>query len=145
MSKWQTVIDELKITLEQITVVNGYNTDAGDNVQIWRTAAITDDTVLPLIDIRDLTLQTSDDNAGYPERFHYLMITITAIGNTSTEVREVLDDIITAINNNDEGFGLTDGSTSIDTIEMDILQEEIRLIIGTITLNVRYKSSRWAI
>lgn len=107
MSVRQQIVDEIQTALQGITVFNGYNTDAGQNVFVWLDG---EPLVFPALILRD-TLATVNRNQGVEvgRHEHRMIVEVavkTANATSQAQVRSILEDVVTCLWANRKWNGL---------------------------------------
>lgn len=95
----QQIVTRIEAALRDISIANGYATNAGANVHVWRSIPFKE-TELPAIVLRDLDEPIAEDSR-YTQRHHrslHIQIEIVAQGTTSAvEYRLILADVEKAL------------------------------------------------
>lgn len=151
MSARQDIIDALVARLEDLTVANGYASNAGQTIYCHYPENLQVETT-PCLIIRD----TSDslDPSGRIETVHTLRIEITGIvasGVTTDQAcRQLIDDIVHVVMNDDDRT-MADVCDTMDLVDGGSIQVEQQTdkTVGSVTLAlaVTYKTGRgnWSV
>ena len=91
----QQIVTRIELALRDILVVNGFKSNAGQNVHVWRAIPFKE-TELPGIVLRDLDEPIAEDSR-YTQRHHrslHIQIEIVCQGTASAaQYREILADV----------------------------------------------------
>jgi hypothetical protein len=109
----QKIVDSVENAFGEISVANGYQTDAGANVFVWRDLNndVPEETELPLINICDWKENTSPVDLGARHDRHELIFHIEGLcikdstHNASKMARKLLSDIIQVLFSANTGTG----------------------------------------
>ena len=144
LSAEQGIVLYLCEILKEISIVKGYQTDAGTKVTHWRTEPFTDD-VEDVIIVRDKLSQDENDNKkmGYPE----IEIDIHAGCRNKTDLwkytTDALNDIRRCIGKYKQQFMWNHQVEEVDLVSwgvVDITTSPIEAGEGVVTIRVRYIS-----
>ena len=137
-SKRQQIVTAIDARLKTIRVVNGYETNAGNNVYEWRSSAMIE-SELPGLIYRD-TQETEALSIGY--QVHTLTIEIEGyvVGNAApANLRKLIADVIKAIGVDSLWSALAEDTRSVEeTIQVE--QEERRIAGTRIKIEVDYRT-----
>lgn len=142
----QNIVTALDTLLKTIKVVNGYQTNAGLNVFEWRGTPL-EQTDLPAILFRDTT--DPIDSEGVTDRADHLLtveLAMYAAGSTApASSRVLIEDVLKAL-----GSSPTLGVAAVYDMRpaasnLVAEHEGIRLAAASLTIQIRYRTSRWAI
>lgn len=151
MSVRQNIISALIAALEGITIENGYNTDAGNNVAEWKTydsdPAEDGDTIV-VHDIRcepstDAESESDDNARDYDFKKLTVNIILLTCGKDAPQtLRLMIDDVCKAIGSDDSFGGIADNTEWInDQTDVD---KKSKTYGGTLyALAISYRCSRW--
>jgi len=139
--KRQQIIDKLKEVLNQITTVNGYQTDIGQNVFDWRLEPLRREET-PCIVIRDIESYVDDYNNANDIRlelqFDIIMTT------TIEDLRKALADLKKCLGQNETLDGLVFYMQwKNDSFDADL--EEDRILVASCRVSTLYRVNRWEI
>lgn len=106
----QNIMDALEDLLETITVANGYNSNIGSNVEVWRTIPY-NESELPALNIRDIRTDTETIiSEGANSKADFLMdVQIAVIGkgsDTAENIKKYVADVDTALGSDSTLSGL---------------------------------------
>jgi len=141
--KWQQIIDSLESRLKNILISNGFYTDAGNQVYLWRSAPFEVDE-MPAINIRDRDDGLRQEWLGNPNRFdHELIVEIDLITASAETLRQMIADVNHAINSDRTFDGL-----AIDTeyVNVAILTDEHNENIvkgGRLKIQIIYQTEKF--
>lgn len=124
--------------MKTILKSNGYLTDAGSNVYVWKEYP-TDSSYLPCIIIRD---KTDEVETGVHEHTHALNVEIgfkTDGSTAATEMRKISDDVYKAIGV-DTSMGGYCESIDVSTIDFEVEHDEKINADGTINIVLHYST-----
>ena len=158
-SKRQKIVDVIRARFQNIRTTNGYETNLGSNVLVWRTQPIVA-AQLPALTIRDHTEEAEPFVSGRQDHHHRLFIEVEfATGPATTskitaddEARKCLADIIKAIGVNikwpdadgDLAFNtLPDQNGRAGTNQIVVEQEGNTVAKGVYRFIVEYRTQRW--
>ena len=137
-SKRQQIVTAIDTRLKLITITNGYETNAGNNVYEWRSSAMIE-SELPGLIYRD-TQETEALSIGY--QVHTLTIEIEGyvVGNAApANLRKLIADVIKAIGVDSLWSALAEDTRSVEeTIQVE--QEERRIAGTRIKIEVDYRT-----
>lgn len=143
MSLRQQIVDAIEARLRTITVANGYNTNAGQHVYVWRTVSL-EDAELPALCVYDTDCAMAESGSiGYMT--HELQVVIDAIvsGSASrTEVRKLMEDVFRAIGV-DRTWGALAEHTEIQSHGINLEQAERLIGAGQVRLLITYRAPLW--
>jgi len=145
MANRQGIITALKTQLATITILNGYNTDLGNNVKEWYIVpADIDD--FPFVEIRDES-SAIDEFMNNSLVNKILNITITAFNSVSSlagaNARLYILDILKAISTD---LQLSNNAYQIDEVSCNIeaSQDSEILIAAIVNISVYYQTNIWS-
>jgi hypothetical protein len=154
----EQIVELIRERFETILTANGYETDLGANVFIWRdtNAAPPAASELPLLNFRDVREETEPKVSGRTDHHHTLFGeaeivagTTSAGGNTDAakQVRKCISDVLEAIRS-DTRWTDADGSMlAFQTWPMDnemVVDQSGRTIGGAkVRFKVEYRTQRW--
>lgn len=143
--KRDTLILAVQTRLKTITVANGYYTDVGTKVGIWRVTPY-DVNELPAISIQDFRDELLMEFM--PTKCDWgLNVRIACIANPAQladgTVRKMITDVYKAIGT-DHTFGGLAIKTDLETDEIELQQTEHRLGVGTINIVIHYRTNKFA-
>jgi hypothetical protein len=139
-SKRQQVVDAINTQLQTILTANSYETDAGGNVYEWRD---TDRSPFEADEVADgaINFRDTDDpiavTVGQDE--HNLLIEIDAYANTTSAIRKLAADILTAMAE-DKTFGGLCEDTSELAQDMSVEHGEKRVFKAALRFKVEYRT-----
>ncbi len=127
MSKRQDIITALEARLQTITIANGYNTDAGGRVFVWRTAQV-EPAEAPCLLVEDTKLKRKYDTVmgQVHNRLHCAVLAVM-VGQDDEAARVLEADIIKCLGTWQTAGGLAD---RLLVVESDIAMEPHGKIIG---------------
>jgi hypothetical protein len=151
----QDIVNNIVTRLQLITIAHGYHTDAGNNVQAWRSIPFerkegaTPAAVLG-ISVKDVeeTIDDQEFKTTYNLLHWRLVVEILALtassSTTDTVMRQVIADIYKAIGTDDTFSGKCITTVPIsDQVLVD--EDQLWKIAGVqITVHVIYQTARWA-
>ncbi len=148
MSVRQNIITSVKSTFQNITILNGYNTDFGQKLYEWKhvDVASADMDCIILRDNQCLFVdpEEPDDNVQNRQwKKLTLQVIVVTSGKTSSEtLRRVVADIYKAIGTNPTWDGNA-VRTEVDGDEMEL--DQLNKIFGAtiITVNITYVTEKW--
>lgn len=142
-SKRQQIIDAIDARLKTIKTVNGYETDAGNNVFEWRATPL-QDSELPALLFRDTTSPVDDET--YSMHLHTLSVEITLVASGATSadiIRKMLADIQKAIGTDATWSGIA-ADTLLRTVDIGTVEHaEFKYTGGAINIAIQYLTERW--
>jgi len=142
----QRLVEKVETRMATITVANGYRTNAGSNVDVWRVASWDQDE-LPCINIRDLVDRVDESRAG-TQRLHRLLgfeleVMVKESGEAAAETtRHVVADIQEAIGT-DEKWDSLAMLTTYESDELDSDQRERKMAGAMVRFTIHYHQGRW--
>lgn len=146
MGKYQNIINAVETRLKTIKTSNGYASNVGNSVYIWRTESISEKK-LPAITIRDTGDELLSTLNGDFQTFRLSLDLDIATANKEsttaiTEVRTLRKDLLKAI-----GTDLTFGGLAITTDygSSDVLVDSAANTISgvLIKISITYRISAW--
>jgi len=142
--KRESIVAALAARLAGITVANGYNTNAGANVTIWRVTSF-DVNELPAINIADIRDEVIGEQIPLVQDWR-LSVRIHAIADPAQladgTLRMIVADVYKAIGV-DHTFSGSAIKTDLETDEMELDQKESRLGIATINIGIHYRTNKF--
>ncbi len=139
------ILSAIDSRLKSILKVNGYETDAGENVFYWRTEPIPEDR-LPGIVYRDTVNRVEVGAGGLYENTLTVEIRGYAAGSGDEETKALVEkigaDIEKAVSQDDTWGGLA-LTTEKESEECDLERRERVYGQATVTVNVEYRTNRW--
>lgn len=143
-SKRQLIINAVDTRFKTILVSGGYETDLGQNVFEWRTAALPVAN-LPGIVLRDPECSVSSDVAIGQHEYELKVeaeINVAEGSSTPGEIRKMIADVIKAIGVDITWGGLAQRTEPIeDTINMD--QKEKIIGGALVSFLIIYRTNAW--
>lgn len=143
----ESIMSAIETRLATITTANGYNTNVGNNVFLWRVDQMDpdDSTHVPGIIIRDRNAEVQPAAGGVLSHVLTVEIETVVLSDTTTDTtaRSSAEDVLACVGTDQTWGGLADHS-EVRTIEVDV--GRVTKILGTarITLAVEYHTtSRW--
>lgn len=141
----QQIVTALDTLMKTIKVVNGYQTNAGLNVFVWRSTPL-EQTDLPAILLRDTT--DPIDAEGVTDRADHLLtveFALYASGATADAAsRTLVEDVLKALGTSPTLSGKCyDMRPTASNLVAE--HQDIRLAAASLTIQIRYRTSRWAI
>jgi hypothetical protein len=142
--KRQAIIDFLDANLKQISVSNGFNTDAGKNVFDWRSYPITSAEIPAIVYNDNLAKIEKEGPIGF---FRWVLrVQIAFYGNSAKEVRNGIADILKVIKICDSSkFGgqAVDVSLAVDSSEMVIERHNTESGASLVAVEIIYDAPLW--
>jgi len=141
MSRRQQIIDALAARLAVITVANGYTTNAGARVYVWRLVPVVA-SELPCLLVADNEISRSFDSdvlIGHAVNFLTVDIVAAADGNTTASMaRDMEADIVSCLSAWPNAGGLADW-LQIDKSQLLLEQHEQVTGAVRVTVVIRYQ------
>lgn len=135
----QDLVTALVGELQNITVENGFSTDAGANVSEWRTTSL-ESGELPAIIVRDVADEAADDQQTIKHLLKFEIEVYVGGSNVAENMRIVSSDVLTA-------FGLFEAAVSQPCryLGSESMIEAKETTSGGVRLEfeVAYQSQRW--
>ncbi|MHC1697778.1 MAG: hypothetical protein AB9919_06920 [Geobacteraceae bacterium] len=144
MSKRQSIVNAIETRMKTILTTNGYATNAGQHVFVWRTTDIPE-TEMPSICIYDSDCPIDYENTPVGLQGHRL--TVDLVGDAKgasaqVEVRKINADLLKAI-----GTDPTWGGLAIDTDlishGINIEQGDKKIGAGVVRVEIPYRTPLW--
>lgn len=139
----QQIIDKLAARLAAIKITGGYKTDIGSNVFDWLARDLAD-AELDAVIYRDVSADISMDTLEL--RSNKIRVEIEAKtksgSTTAAQVREMIEDIYTAINVDDTWDALALNTEPVGE-EMMIGHGDKITGFATITIEIEYRTTKW--
>ena len=147
--KRSVIIDtKVKARLQTITVANGYHTNLGNNIYVWRATRAQDyaEAELPAANIMDISdAVLNEEMAGSLNVWdRELTVKIKLICKDIATYRSAVADVYKAFNTPDDTFDGNVITTSEQADETDVDEDEITLLGGEITIKALYRTNRYA-
>lgn len=146
-SRRQQIVDAVKARFETISIANGYETDIGATVALWRDTINVRpaDTDLPLLNILDRSCQSSNSSFAIRKQEHRLTIEVelwTASSTVDTTIRKMLADLAKAIGVDRKWGGIADNTEPLGD---DIgVEQQGRKIAGALyKFVIVYHTNAW--
>ena len=138
MSSRSEVISALETTLKGIKKSAGYNTDAGNNVSVWKLENWTRDN-LPAIDIRDTgVLQKESPNGVWD---FYLKVDIICLDTSYSGLLSLMDDVYKAVYTDITLSGKSLFIRQPDEDFIEAAEEDFVYFAAKISLKVAYRAT----
>ncbi|ALV25030.1 hypothetical protein CIG2463D_1465 [Campylobacter iguaniorum] len=135
--KRQKIIDDLSKKMQEISIKNGYYSDIGSNVSVWKDS-LSDE--LPALILRDVSDNLTHSNTTSQHSLN-IQIDIIAKGlNASWDIRQMCSDVLRA-------FGEYEQSSNLECLhsssEFVAEQKESFYILAKMEFSVIYHTKRW--
>lgn len=144
-NKREAILSAIASRLGGIAVSNGYATNIGSNVFLWRTDQLDESQgEIPGVIVRDRLSEITDSPYGILS--HVLTVEIETVvmsSTTATTARSSAEDILAAIATDDTWGGLADHS-EVRSVELAVIRATQILGGASVTLAVIYETDRWA-
>ncbi len=144
----QQIINALEEKLKSIKKVNGYNTDAGNNVYHWLVKPLTP-TRLPAIVYRDQLASAIEGTIGFFKwrlRIDVAVFPEQKAKETPEHLRMLIEDVLKAIGQGaEERWGIDSANTYIVQDESEIEQYDKVEGAAVLTFMVEYHANKWRI
>lgn len=140
-SKRQQVVDALEARLKTITKVNGYASDLGRNVFVWRPLPVPEE-VLPCAILRDTVSPTQET---FGEHLHRMATEVEVIGagtDAPEQVRAMVADITKAIGT-DRTFGSLVQEVNPVSEDFQVEQASKKLGSALLRFEVIFTTTPW--
>lgn len=139
MSKRTNIISAIETGFGDITVSNGYNTNLGNKIAVWRAVPWSKDAGLAL-EIRDLEREKiGEGSQGVYKVFDYLLtIELTITTGSISELRSAIDDIASYFNSYETLGGLIYNYSFVND-QVEVEQEEKKLQGGRVVYELTYR------
>lgn len=149
MAITRSVIIDTKLLarLQTITVANGYHTNLGNNVFVWRPSKeFFEESELPAANIRDVRDVVLNDNIQGSLNVwdRQLTVEIDIAAKDITTYRNAVADVYKAFRTPDDTFDGTVMTTFEQGDETEVDEDELKLLGGKITINFLYRTNRYA-
>lgn len=144
--KRQAIVDALEAALKTVTKTNGYSSDLGKKVFIWRKAALGPNE-LPCINLRDESAKMSFDGAPMGLVNNELAVAVEAFftgTTTASQARAALADIVACIGSSNRLGGLALEIYLRDT-EIDLQQADIIAGACSCEFEIIYRTEQFKI
>lgn len=135
------VVDALATRLADIAVANGYLTDAGINVFVWKLTPF-GNTQLPGVVIRDVSESYIYEDMPVNMKMCRLEIDIDAFAKSIDEVRNIAADIEKAIGVDETLSGAVEFINQIET-SIDAEQHDNVIAVAGMRIEANYLSERF--
>lgn len=138
----EQVVDAVASRFRQILVANGYNTDVGNSVYIWKDTAFSVEE-LPALNIRDESSDIEDlTNKQETIRLNFRTDIVVSNSNPIPTIRAILEDVRKAISV-DETFGGLVLYTRMVGDEIDSVSKEDLIASAFVRFYTVYDVARW--
>lgn len=151
-SKRQKIVDRIETIIKTITVANGYLTNAGQHVFIWRTVPL-DPSELDALVLRDLDDDTTVDDPDDAVQVNDLLVSIECVAGGADaktamlQIRKMFSDLAKAIRTElaDENSVLSGLARSVTPKGKRVItDQDLRAIGGGLfDFTVRYLTDRF--
>jgi len=145
MASRQGIITGLKSVLSNISIVNGYNTDIGSNVDEWRLTPYSESD-LPVIEIRDESCSITDGRNNV-DNYKTLSVTISCYDSVTatgaTEMRLYIKDVLSAIGKDPQLSGNA-LDIDVDSTSIEGSQDSDIIFSAVVNLSVGYITNKWS-
>ena len=139
----EQVVNAVADRFRQILTVNGYNTDVGNSVYVWKDTPFSVDDELPALNIRDESSEIEEHtNVSEIVRLNIRVDIVTANNNPIPTIRAILEDVRKAISV-DETFGGLVLYTRMVGDEIDSVSKEDLIASAYVRLYTVYEVPRW--
>ncbi len=102
----QRIVDAIQEALRGISVANGFATDFGQRVHVWKVAPY-EDAGLPCLNVFDRKRETERQLSGRHHHKLYVDIVVVALGaTTDRDLRAMMADVIAVVGANRKWGGL---------------------------------------
>jgi hypothetical protein len=137
----QQIVTKITERMALILTASGYETNAGQNVDEWRSDAdLHDRANLPAIGVFDVSDDWEPESYGQHRYMHTMRVQLRCVATSTAEIRKVIGDVHTAINT-DRGWS----SLAAETLPISdrmIVDEAERKILGAIVeVEIKYRST----
>lgn len=137
----QLIINALVTRCETISTGNGYETNAGSHVFVWRKTPVSQNN-LPVIIIRD-TLLAQELTVGVDNNFlHVGFECVTTAANAATQLRSVIGDIFRVLKVDLTFGGLAEDVTFVDETFL-VEQEEQRIASAEVSFDIQFTTDHF--
>ena len=141
--KRQQIIDKLKEILSQILIVNGYQTNIGQNVFDWRLEPLRREET-PCIVIRDIESYVEEDYTDNANDIRLELQFDIIMTTTIEDLRKALADLKKCLGQNETLDGLVFYMQwKNDSFDADL--EEDRILVASCRVSTLYRVNRWGI
>jgi len=142
----EKIMDLLKLRLEEIRMANGYRTNVGEHVLIWRVSPITESEI-PCIIIQDTIVEPISEKSVSSMQvldagMNVDILCYTKGGSAVRELRDSLYDIYKAIGK-DVSFDNNVIDVEILSDEITAEQEDRKIAVGKIALRIKFRTRKW--
>ena len=139
----QSILNAIKTRLQSITVVNGYETDIGSNVNMWHTTDF-QETELPAIDLRDPAEEVETRGGN-----HICTLTIeieAKVSGSASDItmRDIIADIIKAVGTDPTFGGLTQDTKPVSNDSLGFGQNSKKIASIVMTFEARYITKKFS-
>ena len=140
--KRQQIMDRIALQLTTITVANGYYTNMGSHVYVWRPIPVLQDESVG-VSLHDTSDEITEKFAGNQVN-HLLTVEmdIISFGGTDDLIRQALADIYKLVSTDTTWNGLAITTEPVKD-EMMIQYQDKRIAGSTLTINVVYRTQKW--
>jgi len=137
MSSRSNILSILETTLKSIKKSAGYNTDAGDNVSVWKLENWTRDN-LPAIDIRDTGILQKESPNGVWD--FYLKVDIICLSTSYSGLQSLMDDVYKAVYTDITLSGKSLFIRQPDEDFIEAAEEDFVYFAAKISLKIAYRT-----
>jgi hypothetical protein len=148
----QILVDRIKARMATITMANGYYTDAGNNVSVWKTNPFSANKIEG-IDIRDLEDPSETEAEDESLERHFLKVELRLIVKTTgsetadARLRKLEADVKKAISADEYwssgGVRLADKTLPRGTV-IEVDQDQDRIAGGIVTIEIQYVTAKFS-
>lgn len=142
----QQIVSAIQSRLQGISVFNGYYTDLGTSIWIWRRNPW-DASEVPGASIADLSDQQEVSAEDESIAIHRLQVEIRIVAKQSsssdTNARQIIADVEKAISTDDTWGGLAQHTLPLGN-EMMVAQDEVTVAGAVIRITVEYLTAKFS-
>jgi len=136
------IVDALIARMQQITVANGYLTDAGLHVFRWRSAEFAP-TECPAIDVRDPDRRPLGLYNNVPRDWE-LVVECCAFASSGADtdgaLNRIVEDILKAVLGGDRTWGGLGIKTSYDNDKKGLDQRDVKVGMAVVRFLIQYRN-----
>ena len=136
------IVNAVVARLQQITVANGYLTDAGQRVFRWRSADVAP-TECPAIDVRDPDRRPLGFYNSVVRDWE-LVVEVSAIASSGADtdgaLNRIVEDILKAVLGGDRSWGGLAIKTTFDNDKKGLDQKDVKVGVAIVRFLIQYRN-----
>lgn len=138
----QQIIDAVETRLKTITTANGYATQIGSKVYVWRKSPLAN-TELPAVLVQDMAAQVDEEIIGqFTHRLAVRCAVFTSSATSPAQARAALNDLVTALFTDPFWSGLAEGGTTVASHDIMVEHDNNLVCAASVDIDIVYRTAR---